>query len=280
MDQILFDFVVTLAGLLRLPLIFFSGCFGLFVFLVFIHIVIGHFQGKRFKKGVRGKKSRRPILLRLFLDLPKQYAADIYAYDPEFFRYQGMIIYTGRQGNGKTISMIRDCRQMQKEYPLCKCITNLGYTMEDDALRHWRQLVDYVNGRQGIIVAIDELQNWFSSNQSKNFPPEMLQVITQNRKNRRIILGTAQNFYLLAKAIRSQCTEVRECVTFLGCLTFVRRKEPILDASGEVVEWKSRGMYFFVHDKELREAYDTYRVISLLASSGFQNPTEQFLLRK
>ena len=112
LDQILFDFVVTLAGLLRLPLIFLVGCFGLFAFLVFIHIVIGYFQGKRFKKGVRGKKSRRPILLRLFLDLPKQYAADIYAYDPEFFRYQGMIIYTGRQGNGKTISMIRDCRQM------------------------------------------------------------------------------------------------------------------------------------------------------------------------
>ena len=85
---------------------------------------------------------------------------------------------------------------------------------------------------------MDELQNWFSSNDSKNFPPEMLGVITQNRKNRRIILGTSQNFYLLAKAIRSQATEVRRCSTFLGCLTIVRRAEPILDSEGNVAEWK------------------------------------------
>ena len=45
-------------------------------------------------------------------------------------------------------------------------------------------------GVQGVICLIDEMQNWFSSNQSKNFPPEMLQVVTQNRKNRRVIMGS------------------------------------------------------------------------------------------
>ena len=44
------------------------------------------------------------------------------------------------------------------------------------------------NGINGVIVVMDELQNWFSSNDSKNFPPEMLSVITQNRKNRRMVL--------------------------------------------------------------------------------------------
>ena len=29
-------------------------------------------------------------------------------------------------------------------------------------------------------------------------------------------------------------------------------------------------MYWFVHDKELRESYDTYRVIENLSKSGFQ----------
>lgn len=119
---------------------------------------------------------------------------------------------------------------------------------------------------------MDELQNWFSSNDSKNFPPEMLGVITQNRKNRRIILGTSQNFYLLAKAIRSQATEVRRCSTFLGCLTIVRRAEPILDSEGQVAEWKNRGWYFFVHNKKLRESYDTYKVIENLSKSGFKEP--------
>ena len=128
---------------------------------------------------------------------------------------------------------------------------------------------------------MDELQNWFSSNDSKNFPPEMLQVITQNRKNRRVILGTAQNFYLLSKAIRTQTTEVRRCVTLLGCITIVRRFEPILDAQGDVLEWKNKGMYFFVHDKKLRESYDTYKVIERLQKVGFkEEQTETNIINK
>ena len=106
----------------------------------------------------------------------------------------------------------------------------------------------------------------------KTFLQRCCGVITQNRKNRRIILGTSQNFYLLAKAIRSQSTEVRRCTTLLGCLTIVRRAEPILDSEGNVAEWKKRGMYFFVHNKKLREAYDTYKVIENLSKSGFKEP--------
>ena len=175
-------------------------------------------------------------------------------------------------GAGKTISMIEYAMRMQEEYPLSKCCSNLGYKYEDNKLKDWRMLMHYKNGKQGVIVIMDELQNWFSSNDSKNFPPEMLGVITQNRKNRRIILGTSQNFYLLAKAIRSQATEVRRCTTLLGCLTIVRRAEPILDSEGNVAEWKRRGLYFFVHNKKLRESYDTYKVIENLSKSGFKEP--------
>lgn len=60
-------------------------------------------------------------------------------------------------------------------------------------------LINYKNGIKGVIVLMDELQNWFSSNDSKNFPPEMLQVITQNRKNRRVILGTVKTFIYCLK---------------------------------------------------------------------------------
>ena len=85
-----------------------------------------------------------------------------------------------------------------------------------------------------------------------------------------LFFGTAQNFYLLAKAIRSQATEVRRCATIFGALTIVRRVIPILNSEGNVQEWKRRGFYFFVHDKELRECYDTYHVVESLRKSGFQ----------
>lgn len=255
---------------IKYPLYFIIGVFAVFIFMICINIVIGLASGRRFPQGSKRKIKKHGFFRRIFVDTPRQYVDDLFNREPDFFKYQGLIIFEGRQGAGKTISMIQFARDMQREFPKSKCIDNLGYKGSNDNLKDWRMLMDYKNGHEGVIVIMDELQNWFSSNDSKNFPPEMLGVITQNRKNRRIILGTSQNFYLLAKAIRSQATEVRRCTTLLGCLTIVRRFEPILDSEGIVVEWKKRGMYFFVHDSELRKSYDTYKVIENLSKSGFK----------
>lgn len=257
-------------NILKMPLALVAIFIGYLIIAVLIHIAKAMKKGFRFKKGSRQKVPTRAWYQKLFIDFPKRYAQDIMDRDADFFKYQGMYIFTGRQGNGKTVAMTEFIRRMHNEYPLSKCITNYGFKEQDKELKHWKQLLNYTNGKLGVIVGIDETQNWFSSNESKDFPPEMLGVCTQNRKNRRVICGTAQNFYLLAKAIRTQTVEVRECLTLCGCVTFVRCREPILNDVGEVVEWKKRGTYWFVHDKELRELYDTYRVIENLAKSGFQ----------
>ena len=191
--------------------------------------------------------------------------------DPDAFTHQGCVIFTGRQGYGKTIAMAHQIAQWHYEFPKSKVLTNFAFVGENDVMNHWRKLVTYTNGVYGVIAAIDEMQNWFSSNQSKDFPPEMLQVVTQNRKNRRVILRTAQSFNRLSKPIREQATEVRKCFTLFGAVTFVLRQRPELDAEGNVVRWINRGWYYFVHTDEIRESYDTYRVITALADSGFQS---------
>lgn len=261
--------VKSFIDIFKYPLYFMIGIIGLLFILICFNIIILLLKGRRFKKGKRNIVKHKSIIRRLLIDAPRRIAEDIMDRDPEFFRHQGCVIFTGRQGAGKTIAMVEYAMRMQEEYPLAKCISNIKYAYQDDELTHWRQLIDYKNGKRGLIVIMDELQNWFSSNQSRNFPPEMLSVITQNRKNRRIILGTSQSFHLLAKSIRTQATEVRECLTIFGAITFVRRREPILDADGDVVDWKNRGIYFFIHDKKLREAYDTWQVTESLAKSGF-----------
>ena len=268
----LFDVFWAFFSWLKFPIIIFAAIICLFYVLVFVNIIIGFIQGKRFKKPESYKRvKKRSFLRKLFLDLPKRISDDMFKKNPDMFSYQGMIIFEGRQGNGKTISAIQYAREMQRQYLKSKCITNLNYKYQNDDLKHWSQLVDYKNGIYGVIVVIDETQNWFASNQSRNFPPEMLEVVTRNRKNRRVILGTAQNFYMLAKNIRSQTTELRRCTTLFGCLTIVRRFIPILDSDGNVKEFKKRGWYFYVHDEDLRNSYDTYHVIHSLANSGFQD---------
>lgn len=272
MWSIAWNMIKMIVAILKIPFYAILIVLALYTFLITINIVIGLAQGKRFKKGNHVIVKKEGFFKRLLVKFPHQLVTDLFEKDPEFFKYQGLIIFEGRQGSGKTMSMVEFILRMREEYPLAKVTTNFGLTTQTRELKDWRMLIDYKNGKRGVIVGMDELQNWFSSNDSRNFPPEMLGIITQNRKNRRVILGTSQNFYLLAKAIRSQATEVRRCMTYFGCLTVVKRVEPILDSEGNVQEWKNRGMYFFVHNKKLREAYDTYRVIENLKKSGFKEP--------
>lgn len=265
-----FDVFILFFNFLKYPIFICFGIMILFYLCIIFFIVLGLVKGKRFKKGLHNKIKKRNFFLKIFVDLPKQIAEDRFAKNPEYFNHSGLIIFEGRQGRGKTIAMCQCAMTMQQEYPKSLCLSNLSYKFQDVELDDWHKLIDFKNGIYGVIAMIDETQNWFSSNQSKNFPPEMLEVITQNRKNRRVILGTAQNFYLLSKAIRSQATEVRRCATIFGACTIVRKFYPVLDSEGNVTEWKRRGMYFFVHNKKLRECYDTYHVIHSLSKSGFQ----------
>ena len=218
MWSIMWSMIKTIVMFLKYPFYALIIILALFSFLVSVNVVIGFVHGRRFKKGQHNVVKNKTFFRRIFVDFPKQFTDDLFERDPEFFRYQGLIIFEGRQGSGKTMSMVEFINRMQEEYPLAKTITNFGLSSQDKALKDWKMLIDFKNDKQGVIVGMDELQNWFSSNDSRNFPPEMLGIITQNRKNRRIILGTSQNFYLLAKAIRSQATEVRRCTTLFRLL--------------------------------------------------------------
>lgn len=218
---------------------------------------------------------KRSLFAKIFIDAPRMFILDRVNRPANFFPVHGLIIFEGRQGSGKTSSMVHYLHDLQKQYPHVKTITNFCYTGEDMALFDWHQLVDYKNGYEGVVVAMDELQNWFSCKQSANFPPEMLSVVTQNRKNRRVILGTAQNFYMLSKDIRTQCTELRRCLTIGGVFTIVHRLRPVCNSAGEVEKYDHVGWYTWVHTPQERDSYDTYKAIENLAASGFKEKEPQ-----
>lgn len=272
MTNIILTLLKGFWALFKIILIPVAVFFALLLLLVLGYYIAAYAKGQRLQKGEHHHVKRPGLIRNLLYLFPKRFVADLFAKNPEYFSHQGCIIFTGRQGRGKTIAMVEQAMLWQKEFPLSKCLTNLAYTEEDDELSHWRQLVDYKNGIQGVICMIDEMQNWFSSNQSKNFPPEMLEVITQNRKNRRVIMGTSQCFNRLSKPLREQATEVRKCFTIFGCITFVHRVEPELDSTGDVVKWRHLGFYYFVHTDDIRKSYDTYKVIESLGKAGFQPP--------
>lgn len=234
-------------------------------------------EGITYTPVVKKKKVFHPIS-DIFFKLPYQVGKDRARADPSDFVYKGIVIFTGEQGQGKSISMIQFARSMKEEYPDCMVLSNTQVNFQDMPIYDYRPIVETENGKKGIIVILDELQNWFNSKQSKDFPPEMLSVITQQRKQRRILLGTAQQFYMLSKDIRSQCStgEIRNCHTFFNAFTLVIRKKPYFDAEGNLIKTRFLGVYGFVHDDDLRNCYDTYATVKNLSASGFKPASERY----
>lgn len=269
--SILSGLLSALIAICKIPCMILAIAAAVFFVLYLGQVLYLRSQGYEVPQGEHYRVKKENFFYRLFVLAPRQIALDWYSRSPEFFRYQGFHVFCGEQGSGKTIAMVEMITRMQKEYPKAKCITNFAYQQEDDALTKWQQLLTYSNDKCGVIVGIDEVQNWFASGKN-TLPTEMLEVVTQNRKNRRVIVATSQVFTRMAKGLREQCTLMYEPMTFFGAVTWVRIKKPVLDSEGNVKEYKRRGSYFFVHTKELRESYDTYKVIRSLAKEGFKTP--------
>ena len=262
-------------GLLKLVLIPVGIALIFFVSLCFVWYLIIKYKYKMDMPIPNQVPQKRDgFFKQLFVSVPRRYMLDRFERDPDTFDPKGIHIFCGEQGSGKTMACVEMMLRYKKQYPKSKMITNFAVKGETDELAMWQQLLTYTNGNKGVIVGIDEIQNWFMSGTNK-LPEGMLEVATQNRKNRRILCCTAQVFTRVNKGLREQVTLVYEPHTFLGCFTVVIMLKPKFDSEGNVIERKYRGMYAFTHTDELREAYDTYKVIHTLAQEGFKDPVPQ-----
>lgn len=237
----------------------------------FIQFIYLRTKGYKLKGSI--PKVKKPgILKRLLIQFPNRLAKDIYNRDPLEFNEYGLHLFCGEQGSGKTTAVVELIQRWRKRYPEMKVITNMDMKGEDKSITHWRDILEYSNDIYGTAVVIDEIQAWFSSNESRNFPPEMLAEISQQRKQRKAIVGTAQVFSRVAKPIREQTHFIYLPMTLFGCLTIVRKtKREYWDDEKQRFR-KYCGIYFFVHTDEIRNAFDTYKKIERYSKAGFSRP--------
>lgn len=183
------------------------------------------------------------------------------------FNEFGMTTYVGRQGSGKSISLCEKLEQYRKKYPDVYIMTNFGYIHQDEPLTDWQQLIDK-RSDNGIIFAIDEIQNEFDVYESRNFNLEILKVITQQRKQGIKILATSQVFTRVSKPLREQTYEVIECYTIAGRWTFQKCFDADdynvfidnvdLDKKFKVKrKWRKN----FIQTNKIRSLFDSYAVI-------------------
>lgn len=260
---------------IKILLLIILSVFLVFLFSFVFYLLYYFFKEHRHLKTSFSTYRKKSKIVRLFNDFPRALARDLLNRNPDEFMVTGFHCFCGEQGSGKTISMVNKILELKQKYPKVKVLSNFDCEFSDGLISDWRDIVFKNNGVEGIIIAIDEIQNWFSTNESKDFPPEMLQEITQQRKQRKMIIATSQRFQRLAKPLREQINTLYEPFTVLGCLTFVRVRKPFVDDEGKLDRKSSRkrGTYFFVHDDKLRHSYDTFQKIERQANGGYnQSP--------
>lgn len=263
----LFVAIIKVIAILLSPILISMGIVFTNVFVQVIYYRI--FLKKPIPKSGRFKNGN--IFVNLFYRLPIQMRIDIFERKDYEFNEYGLHMVCGEQGSGKTTTVVYLLKKWKSLYPKMKVATNMKYRYEDGELNHWKQLVGRQNGVYGQVEVIDEIQTWFSSNQSKDFPPEMLTEVSQQRKQRKAIIGTAQVFSRISKPIREQTSFVHLPITIFGALTFVRVSKPQYWNDEKQEFTKYIKYYYFIHTDAIRNSFDTFLKIEKYKKDGFKS---------
>lgn len=266
----LFYFAFAFVGILCLPFII-SGLF---------------FLARSYKRGQKIPTRRYPskwvqhsLLRKLVIDFPCAFVHDLIHRNPDAFPMSetGLVIFEGEQGSGKTVSAVWYIDMLRKKYPKLSIMSNVNLSFADSRLNDWQDIVFKSNGEFGQIVLLDEIQNYFNSLDSRNFPPEMIQEICQQRKQRKCIIGTVQVFNRVAKPIREQTRYIVRPRTLFGCLTVMTIWKPHFDDNAQVDKSFRVKTHVFVHTPFIRDAYDTFETVELHALHGFKPRSEMII---
>lgn len=215
---------------------------------------------------------------------------------PYMFAPIGTMIFCGSQGKGKTLSAVNYVCQTLEDYPYAILVTNVAIkdypfnayykvlkgqgvifdkltdeiiTSADIVAGKFKKVcIEYdgldtlkyiCNGEYGVIYLIDELHLELNSLESKNIDIDVMTEISQQRKQRKHIVGTSQIYMRLAKPLREQIFDVIICNNFFHCLQFNKaiNGETAVEKDGKL-DAEVRSRHFFFHTPEMYERYDTF----------------------
>lgn len=190
--------------------------------------------------------------------------------DPYFFDPCGLVLFTGFQGSGKTLSAVRYVIELANKYPCSILYTNVDIDKsllpEDYDVRQFTGQSDLhvQNGTKGIIYLIDEIQLYFGANPESKYHvnQDVLMEFCQQRKQRKHVVGTSQVYGRLVKSLREQVADVIMCrsVGYLQLNTLIDGRTAD-EVNGKLVYQKDKQIVFW-HSPELYQAYDTYAKIT------------------
>ena len=157
----------------------------------------------------------------------------------------------------------------ETQYVLRDILTNEPITQESILSgKHRKVTVQYNgticlkyvnNGKLGVVFFIDEIQLEFLST-SRNIPFEAVVEISQQRKQRKLIIGTVQRLNRINKVLREQLHDIIACRCYFGCIQLNKLidGETVIENSSGGFDFEVKRRYLFFHDPSYYTYYDTY----------------------
>lgn len=225
-----------------------------------------------------------PFLIKVWYWLAK----DIYKAftQPKKVHLYGIWLYCGLYGQGKTMALTEYLTRMREKYgDKIYISTNYGFKGEDFPLNTWEDLLTEYD--RPVIFGYDEIQNEFNSRDYRNFPYELVKLLTQNRKGHgKQIVGTAQRYGRVDKTIRELCTHVVECKKgWFGRVTKLKKYD-VEDYEmfiNEIDINKKRKIpcqrYRFIQTDELRDAYDSFKMLDTARTKEYVSASEKLAMK-
>lgn len=185
---------------------------------------------------------------------------------PGYFYPDGLLIFCGNQGSGKTLSAVQYVKKLMKSYPMALLCTNVEIKTLTD--KEKERVIEYngieslknlENGEHGIIYLIDEIHLEWNSLESSNISIEEMTEFAQQRKQRKHIVGTTQIYGRMAKPLREQIKNIIICKNYFGCVQFNLLIDGFSaqETDGKITsDVKKRFLWF--HSPFLYNSYDTY----------------------
>lgn len=184
--------------------------------------------------------------------------------DKEELTTTGINVFCGPQGSGKSLSMIHYAKKIIKDYPKAIIVTNidLQFEVKNEVIKY-TGFEDFKreNGIYGVIYILDEVHLILNSLESKGVPLSIIVELSQQRKQRKLILGTSQVYSRMAKPLREQIKSVIICKNYFSLFQFnylINAFETEEGSDGKLKYSKLKTSFFF-HSKEDYKAYDTYK---------------------
>lgn len=164
-----------------------------------------------FKREITNNKI--PLIIRFLNRFVLDKISDIKPHSRQVFT-----LFCGKQGTGKTYSMIEYVSRLMEEGKYKKVISNIPVCLSKDIFIYARNVEDYIYLARECtetVFIIDEIQSFVDSFRT---PDEFYYIFCTLRKRNCILLATAQVFDRVAVKLREQVNDIVYCHTYFGCL--------------------------------------------------------------